>query len=143
MRRSLLCCLFIVLMVSFAVAQEKPSAKSKDALPPVPTLSTRLPSDETVNAFMKQMFGYDPAVSWKIAAIRPSPAEGLTEVLVVLSTAQGQQNSRLYVTEDGQHAVLGDIIPFGAHPFTRGARGAQQGNQRPLPRPGRRSRDPG
>lgn len=67
---------------------------------------------------MKQMFGYDPAVSWKIAAIRPSQAEGLTEVLVVLSTAQGQQNSRLYVTEDGQHAVIGDIIPFGAHPFT-------------------------
>ena len=39
-------------------------------------------------------------------------------MLVVLSNAQGQQNSRLYVTEDGQHAVLGDIIPFGAHPFS-------------------------
>ncbi len=118
MRRSLLCCLFIVLMLSLAVAQEKSSAKSKDALPPAPTFSTRLPSEETVNAFMKQMFGYDPAVSWKIAAIRPSQAEGLTEVLVVLSNAQGQQNSRLYVTEDGQHAVVGDIIPFGPHPFT-------------------------
>ncbi len=118
MRRSLLCCFFIMLLLSLAIAQQKSSAKSKGAPPPVPTLSTRLPSDETVNAFMKQMFGYDPAVSWKIAAIRPSQAEGLTEVLVVLSTAQGQQNSRLYVTEDGQHAVVGDIIPFGAHPFT-------------------------
>jgi protein-disulfide isomerase len=117
MRRSLLCCVFIVLMLSVAVAQQKSSAKSKDALPPAPTFSTRLPSEETVNAFMRQMFGYDPAASWKIAAIRPSQAEGLTEVLVVLSTAQGQQNSRLYVTEDGQHAVVGDIIPFGAHPF--------------------------
>ena len=117
MRRSLLCCLFIVLPLSLAVAQQKPSAKSKDALPPAPTFSTRLPSEETVNAFMKQMFGYDPAVSWKIAAIRPSQAEGLSEVLVVLSNAQGQQNNRLYVTEDGQHAVIGDIIPFGAHPF--------------------------
>ena len=112
------------LLVSFAVAQQKSSAKSKDALPPVPTFSTRLPSEETVNAFMKQMFGYDPSVSWKIAAIRPSPAEGLTEVLVVLSNAQGQQNSRLYVTADGQHAVIGDIIPFGAHPFVARARGA-------------------
>ena len=118
MRRSLFCCLFIVLMLSLANAQEKSSAQSKDALPPVPTFSTRLPSEDTVNAFMQQMFGYDPSVSWKIAAIRPSPAEGLTEVLVVLSNAQGQQNSRLYVTEDGQHAVLGDIIPFGAHPFS-------------------------
>jgi len=118
MRRSLLCCFFIMILLSLAIAQQKSSAKSKGAPPPVPTFSTRLPSEETVNAFMKQMFGYDPAVSWKIAAIRPSQAEGLTEVLVVLSTAQGQQNSRLYVTEDGQHAVIGDIIPFGAHPFT-------------------------
>lgn len=117
MRRSLLCCFSIVLLASLAVAQQKSPAKSKDAPPPVPTFSTRLPSEETVNAFMKQMFGYDSAVSWKIAAIRPSQAEGLTEVLVVLSTAQGQQNSRLYVTEDGQHAVVGEIIPFGAHPF--------------------------
>ncbi len=86
--------------------------------PPVPTFSTRLPSEETVNAFMKQMFGYDPSVTWKIVTIRPSQAEGLTEVLVVLSNAQGQQNSRLYVTTDGNHAVIGDIIPFGVHPFT-------------------------
>jgi protein-disulfide isomerase len=117
MRRLLLCCSLVWLLVSSGVAQQKSSAKSKDALPPVPTFSTRLPSEETVNAFMKQMFGYDPSVSWKIAAIRPSAAEGLTEVVVVLSNPQGQQNSRLYVTADGKHAVIGDIIPFGDHPF--------------------------
>jgi protein-disulfide isomerase len=116
--RSLLCCSVILLLISFAAAQQKSSPKAKDVPPPVPSFSTRLPSEETVNAFMKQMFGYDPSVSWKIAAIRPSEAEGLTEVLVVLSNSQGQQNSRLYVTSDGGHAVIGDIIPFGAHPFT-------------------------
>jgi protein-disulfide isomerase len=116
--RSLLCCSLLLLLVSSAVAQQKSTPKSKDAPPPVPSFSTRLPSEETVNAFMKQMFGYDPSVSWKIATIRPSEAEGLTEVLVVLSNSQGQQNSRLYVTSDGNHAVVGDIIPFGAHPFT-------------------------
>ena len=123
MRRCLLCSCFVLVLLSLATAQQKnplthPGEKAKDALPPVPTFSTRLPSEETVNAFLKQMFGYDSTVSWKIAVIRPSPAEGLTEVLVVLSNAQGQQNSRLYVTADGQHAVVGDIIPFGAHPFT-------------------------
>ena len=116
--RSLLYCSLTLLLVSFAVAQQKSSSKSKDTPPPVPTFSTRLPSEETVNAFMKQMFGYDPSVTWKIVTIRPSQAEGLTEVLVVLSNAQGQQNSRLYVTTDGNHAVIGDIIPFGVHPFT-------------------------
>lgn len=116
--RSLLSCSLILLLALFAAAQQKPSSKSKDTPRPVPTFSTRLPSEETVNAFMKQMFGYDPSVTWKIVTIRPSAAEGLTEVLVVLSNAQGQQNSRLYVTSDGNHAVIGDIIPFGVHPFT-------------------------
>src|ERR1700730_10824451 len=101
MRRSLLCCFLVWLLMSYAVVQQKSSAKSKDAAPPVPTFSTRLPSEETVNAFMKQMFGYDPSVSWKIAAIRPSAAEGATAVGVLISNAQGQQNNRLYVTSDG------------------------------------------
>jgi protein-disulfide isomerase len=119
MRRSPVCCLLVLLVVALAGAQQKTHdpAKAKDAVPAVPPFSQRLPSEETVNAFMKQMFGYDPSVSWKIATIRPAPAAGLAEVLVVLSNAQGQQNSRLYVTSDGRHAVVGDIIPFGAHPF--------------------------
>src|SRR4029077_15969092 len=117
MRRLLLCCSLVWLLVSSGVAQQKSSAKSKDALPPVPTFSTRLPSEQTVNAFMKQMFGYDPSVSWKIASIRPAEAEGIAEVLVVVSNSQGQQTNRLYVTPDGKHALVGDIIPFGVRPF--------------------------
>ena len=76
MRRSLLCCSLVLIMVSLAVAQQKPAPKSKDAPAPIPGFSTRLPSEETVNAFMRQMFGYDPTVSWKIVAIRPSSRTG-------------------------------------------------------------------
>jgi protein-disulfide isomerase len=36
---------------------------------------------------------------------------------VVLSNPKGQQASKLYVTEDGKHAVIGDVMPFGEHPF--------------------------
>jgi len=93
---------------------EKPASKE----PSVPQFSTRLPSEDTVNEFFQQMFGYDSTVSWKIVEIRPSQAEGLSEVLVQISNAQGKQSSRLYVTSDGQHAVIGEIIPFGPHPFT-------------------------
>jgi len=117
MRRSLFCCSLLLLLISFAPAQQK-ADKSKDSSPPVPAFSSRLPSEETVNAFMKQMFGYDSSVSWKIISIRPTPAAGVSEVLVSVSNAQGQQNNRLYVTSDGEHALVGDMIPFGAHPFT-------------------------
>jgi protein-disulfide isomerase len=76
-----------------------------------------LPSEETVNAFLQQTFGYDPTVTWKIASIKPSIAEGLAEVTVTLSNSQGQSATTLYVTPDGKHALTGEIMPFGAKPY--------------------------
>ena len=35
----------------------------------------------------------------------------------VLSGAQGQQQLEPYVTPNHKHAVNGEIVPFGAHPF--------------------------
>ena len=67
---------------------------------------------------MQQMFGHDPSVSWKVVEIRPASVEGLTEIIVTVSNPQGKQNNRLYVMPDGKHALVGDVIPFGAHPFT-------------------------
>ena len=76
-----------------------------------------LPSEETVNGFMQQTFGYDSSVTWKISSIKPSSAEGLAEVVVVVGNPQGQQVTTFYVTPDGKHALVGDLIPFGAKPF--------------------------
>jgi len=76
-----------------------------------------LPSEATVDSFLHETFGYQPDLTWKIASIEPSPVEGLAEVNVVLASPQGQQASRFYVAPDGQHAVVGEIIPFGARPF--------------------------
>lgn len=66
---------------------------------------------------MRQMMGYDPSVTWKIEEIRPSEAPGLAEVSIVVGNAQGSQLNKFYVTADGKHAVMGQIIPFGEHPF--------------------------
>jgi protein-disulfide isomerase len=93
----------LVLLAFVAAAQEKTSAN--------------LPSEETVNSFLQQTFGYDSTVTWKITAIKPSIAAGLAEVDVVLSNSQGQSTTTLYVTPDGKHALTGDILPFGAKPY--------------------------
>jgi protein-disulfide isomerase len=93
----------LVLLAFVAAAQEKDSAN--------------LPSEETVNSFLQQTFGYDSTVTWKITAIKPSIAAGLAEVDVVLSNSQGQSATTLYVTPDGKHALTGDILPFGAKPY--------------------------
>lgn len=98
----------------FLAAQQKPSAKPAA---PSKAQDAALPSEQEVNAFMHATFGYDPQLTWKIESIKPSEAEGLAEVNVLMSGPQGQGTQRFFVSEDGKHAVVGDIIPFGAHPF--------------------------
>ena len=106
-----------LLAVSFATAQTTTSAPAK----PVAKLGTHasadLPSEAVVDSFLHQQFGYQADLTWKISSIRPSAIPELAEVNVVLASPQGQQLSKFYVSRDGLHAVVGEIIPFGAHPF--------------------------
>jgi len=116
-----------LLLAALASPQQKPApprqnpAARTETSPAKPgataASSANLPSEETVNAFLQQMFGYDSSASWKVAEIKPAIAEGLAEVTVSVSTPQGPQSNKFYVTPDGQHAVIGDIIPFGPKPF--------------------------
>jgi protein-disulfide isomerase len=92
---------------------KSPAEKSADKS----SSDVNLPSEATVDSFLQQTFGYEPQVSWKISAIKPAPVPGLAQVDVILANPQGQQLSRFYVTPDGEHAVVGDIIPFGAKPY--------------------------
>jgi len=109
--------LILILLVCGAAAGAQSSSTAKPADKPASSPGVNLPSEATVDAFMQQTFGYEPQLSWKIASIKPAPVPGLAEVNVVLASPQGQQISRFYVTADGEHAVVGDIIPFGAKPF--------------------------
>jgi protein-disulfide isomerase len=114
MRPFLRSILILVLTGGLAAAQSS-AAKSPEKAPSAAAVS--LPSDATVDSFLEQTFGYQPQLSWKISSIKPAPVPGLAQVDVVLATPQGQQLSRFYVTPDGEHAIVGDIIPFGPKPF--------------------------
>jgi protein-disulfide isomerase len=109
--------LILLLAGVMAAAQSASPAKPGDQ----PALGTHatpgLPSEAAVDSFLQQTFGYEPNVSWKISSIKPSGVAGLAEVTVILANGQGQQLSKFYVAPDGEHAVIGDIIPFGAKPF--------------------------
>jgi protein-disulfide isomerase len=109
--------LILILLLTGSLAAAQTSAKTKAADQPSSPVAVSLPSEATVDSFLKQTFGHDPQVSWKISSIRPSLAPGLAEVDIVMATPQGPQSSRFYVTPDGEHAVVGEIIPFGAKPF--------------------------
>jgi protein-disulfide isomerase len=124
MHRRLKYLFILLLLLTVADAQQEsaaPHAAAKAAG------TANLPSEETVNSFLHQWFGYDSSLSWKIASIKPSEIEGLSEINVVLSGAQGQQALKLYVTPDGKHAVNGEIMPFGAHPFAANQKELERG----------------
>ena len=122
MRSSFKAVLILLLTCGLVVAQTSTKAKTADK--PAASTATNdpavsLPSEATVDSFMQQTFGYEPGVTWKVSSIKPAPVPGLAQVDVVLASPQGQQASRFYVTADGEHAVVGEIIPFGAKPFER------------------------
>lgn len=103
MSRSLTLASILLMIAATVGAQEKTSAV--------------LPSEDTVNSFMQQTFGYDSTITWKIISIKPAEAEGLAEVVLVITSPKGQQGTTLYVTPDGKHALTGDIMPFGSKPY--------------------------
>ena len=122
MRSSANLILSFLLTCSLAVAQTSAAAKPAEKAAEKPTeksgaSAVNLPTEATVDSFMQQTFGYESQLTWKISSIKPAGVPGLAEVNVILASPQGQQLSRFYVTADGEHAVVGDIIPFGAKPF--------------------------
>jgi protein-disulfide isomerase len=114
---TLLCFLSCILAAAQAVPKSSPTPKTSPAAKEAATSSDHLPSEATVDAFLHQQFGYEPDLTWKIASIKPSQIASLAEVTVVLANQQGQQLTRFYVAPDGEHALVGDVIPFGAKPF--------------------------
>ncbi|HSZ61747.1 MAG TPA: thioredoxin domain-containing protein [Terriglobales bacterium] len=109
----------VLLLSMIAVAQTAPTLQTRPAAKPAAALAVTavLPSEETVNAFLFQMFGYDPTVTWKVGEIRPSEIPGLAEVTITVNNAQGSNQNRLLISSDGKHAITGDVLPFGAKPF--------------------------
>jgi protein-disulfide isomerase len=110
-----LVCSLLFTVASAQTTTTKAADSGDKSAPAIP--AANIPSEATVNSFLQQTFGYEKDLTWKISSIRPGPVAGLAEVVVVLAQPQGQQLSRLFITPDGQHALIGDLIPFGAKPF--------------------------
>ena len=74
-----------------------------------------LPSQAEVESFLRHMFGYNPAATWKIVGIQPSEAPNVAHIVAVLGN--NPTATHLYVMPDGKYVVVGDMIPFGADPY--------------------------
>jgi protein-disulfide isomerase len=118
--------------MSFAAKQKPAPPKAHTAAPA--TAAPHLPTEATVNEFLKHMFGYDASITWKVESIKPSKDPSVAEVNVIMSGKQGSERLTFYVTPDNQYAISGNMVPFGADPFAkaraeleRGAHGPSRG----------------
>src|SRR5271154_1339403 len=103
--------------------QDMGQTAKADPFPPVnPKFFTAAsPSVDTVNGFLKALWGYDPNRIWRVEAIQTTAAPNVSKVVVFVSDKTPNakvQPTAFFVMPDGKHAVAGDaVVPFGVTPF--------------------------
>lgn len=109
----------LCLASAFCWAQKAGDAKAAASAkaPATSASDAALPTEATVNGFLKSMFGWNQELSWKVVEIKPSEAPGIAQVTAVFNTPKGSQVVRIYVTPDQKYAFMAELVPFGAHPF--------------------------
>lgn len=99
-----------------------------DPFPPadLKNFTATSPSVATVNAFLKQLWGYDANRIWRVEGIQTTQAPNVSRVIVYVSDKSPGakvQTSAFFVTPDGKHAIAGDgVVTFGATPFAEARR---------------------
>jgi len=113
----LLAAALVVSGISTCFAQQATPAAAKPASTAASGAVAGVPTQATLNEFLKKMFGWNSDLTWKVVEIKPAEAAGLSAATVVFNTPQGSQVIRFYITADQKYAFTGDLIPFGADPF--------------------------
>lgn len=105
-----------------------------DPFPPVNLkyFTATSPTVETVNAFLKAQWGYDPNRIWRVEAIQATPAPGVSKVVVFVAEKTPNakvQSTVFFVTPDGKHAIAdaSGVLPFGEKPFAEARKKLQDG----------------
>ena len=108
-------------------APSAPAAAAAAAVPASPFgpvnpkfFTAATPTVDTVNAFLKQLWGFDANRIWSVAAILSTNAPGVSKVVVFVadkSQPGKTQQTVFFTTPDGRHAIADGVIDFGASPF--------------------------
>jgi protein-disulfide isomerase len=90
--------------------------------PPDPAnFTASAPAKETVNAFLKESWGYDENRVWQVQAIMKTAVDGISKVVVYIGDKTGKQKPQalqFFALPDGKHIIAGDeILAFGDHPY--------------------------
>jgi protein-disulfide isomerase len=107
-----------------ALSNLTPTISNLNPFPPVElkNFTATFPTQDTVNAFLKQLWGYDPNRIFQVAAIQTTTAPSVSRVIVFVAErgqpADQTKTTAFLVLNDGKHGIAGDsVIDFGATPF--------------------------
>ncbi|MGA7460963.1 MAG: thioredoxin domain-containing protein [Candidatus Korobacteraceae bacterium] len=117
LRALLIVSLFVAGLSATAQNSSTASSASSGKAAPATAANASAPSQATVDAFLKKMFGWNQELTWKVEEIKPSEASGITQATVVFNTPRGPQIARFYITADQKYTFMADLLPFGADPF--------------------------
>ena len=114
-------------VLASAQQQEVPSAPSASPIkfsePPAMNFTATSPSRATVEAFLKESWGYDQNRVYQVWAILKTPAPGVSRVVVQVAQKNDPQHqtatASFLVTPDGKHLIANDLtmLAFGDHPY--------------------------
>lgn len=114
----------VVLLGIAAVAQTgttKPAGTPAQAKPHMAAeakpSSAALPTKQEAESFLRHMFGYEPNTQYQVLGISNSEVPGVAKVTVQVGGPQAPPVD-LYIMPDREHAIAGQVLPFGADPFT-------------------------
>ena len=101
-----------------------PAAPAAPAFPPVDpaNFTATSPTKQTVEDFLQAFWGYDNNRQWQVQAILPTPAAGVSRVLVLVKAANPGPKDQMaqlsfYTLPDGKFLVADSLLPFGSKPF--------------------------
>jgi protein-disulfide isomerase len=101
-----------------------PAAPAAPAFPPVDpaNFTATSPTKQTVEDFLNAFWGYDPSRLWQIQGILPTPAPGVSRVLVLVKAANPGPKDQIaqlsfFTLPDGKWLVADSLLPFGSKPF--------------------------
>jgi protein-disulfide isomerase len=115
--KKVLCCAATLLLTTLLFAAPASKQEGNTTSADAKSEGTGGLTKELAEAYFKRMFGYNPSIEATVVRIAPSPIHGLSAVTVIFSTPRGQQEGTWYVSQDLKHAVIGELVPFGVHPF--------------------------
>jgi protein-disulfide isomerase len=79
--------------------------------------SATLPTKQEAESFLRRMFGYDPNAQYQVLGISNSEVPGVAKITVQVGGPQAPPVD-LYIMPDHEHAIAGQVLPYGADPFT-------------------------